>query len=63
VRKAGGVVYPGGEGEEETESPERVHTIPHLVTKELAVALALIAVIFAFPSLSTLPSRRWPTRG
>jgi len=63
VRKAGGVVYPGGEGEEETESPERVHTIPHLVTKELAVALALVAAIFAFSVFVNAPLQEMANPG
>ena len=45
VRKVVGMVYPHGEGKEARESPDRVHTIPHLVTKELAVALTLVAVM------------------
>ncbi len=63
VRKAGGVVYPGGEGEEATEHPERVHTIPHLVTKELAVALALIAIIFLFSVFINAPLQEMANPG
>jgi quinol-cytochrome oxidoreductase complex cytochrome b subunit len=63
VRKAGGVVYPGGEGEEATENPERVHTIPHLVTKELAVALALVAAIFLFSVFVNAPLQEMANPG
>ncbi|MCK5351561.1 cytochrome b N-terminal domain-containing protein [bacterium] len=63
VRKAGGVVYPSGEGEEATESPERVHTIPHLVTKELAVALALIGAIFVFSVFINAPLQEMANPG
>jgi len=63
VRKAGGVVYPGGEGEEATENQERVHTIPNLVTKELAVALALVAAIFAFSIFVNAPLQEMANPG
>lgn len=42
VRKAGGVVIPGGK---KNEDKEYVSTIPHLVARELVVALVLIAII------------------
>ena len=63
VRKAGGVVYPHGEGEKAPESPDRVHTIPHLVTKELAVALTLIATIFLFSVFVNAPLQEMANPG
>ncbi len=52
VRKAGGVVIPLSPGEVQPEKPERAHTIPHLVTKELTVALILIASVMVFSLFS-----------
>jgi quinol-cytochrome oxidoreductase complex cytochrome b subunit len=45
VRKAGGVVIPRAPAEEIEERPEKVLFLPHLLQREFAVALALIAVI------------------
>ncbi len=63
VRKAGGVVPPGAEEGEAHESPDRVHTIPHLVTKELAVALVLIATIFFFSVFVNAPLQEMANPG
>lgn len=63
VRKAGGVVYPRMEGEVPPEKPDRVHTIPHLVTKELAVALVLLAVIFVFSVFVNAPLQEMANPG
>lgn len=55
VRRAGGVVIPKRrDGEQETE-PNYVFTIPNLVMRELAAALALIAFIFAFSIFFDVP--------
>jgi len=48
VRKAGGVVVPRGPDHEIENRGETVPTIPNLLLREVAVALALIAFIFAF---------------
>jgi quinol-cytochrome oxidoreductase complex cytochrome b subunit len=48
VRRAGGVVIPKGINKEQEVRPNYVDTIPNLVFRELAVALALIAFIFVF---------------
>jgi quinol-cytochrome oxidoreductase complex cytochrome b subunit len=63
VRKAGGVVYPCGDGEKLPEAAEKVHTIPHLLTKELSVALMLIAVIFAFSIFVNAPLQEMANPG
>jgi quinol-cytochrome oxidoreductase complex cytochrome b subunit len=48
VRRAGGVVIPKRSDEAREMEPNYVYTIPNLVLRELAVALVLIAFIFAF---------------
>ena len=63
VRKAGGVVFPVQEGEEPPGNPERAHTIPHLVTKELAVALSLIASILVFSIFVNAPLQEMANPG
>ena len=55
VRKAGGVVLPRLEGEEAVEKPERVNTVPFLVTKELTAALVLLASVLVFSILFQAP--------
>ncbi len=55
VRKAGGVVLPRQEGEEPSDKPDRANTIPSLVTKELAVALGLLAFVLVFSVLFRAP--------
>ena len=70
VRKAGGVVDPRPPGELEEESPESVSTLPNLLMRETAAALALVAVVFvvavffdaplgapANPGMSTNPAK------
>jgi len=47
IRKAGGLVIPKAPGEEIEEKPVRVQTMPHLLLRELVVALVLIAVVIA----------------
>lgn len=47
VRKAGGVVVPGGEAD-----LKKVPVIPNLVIRELAVALVLLAIVFLLAILS-----------
>jgi len=63
VRKAGGVVIPVTEVEGSVEKQDRVHTIPHLVTKELAVTLALIATIFLFSIFVNAPLQEMANPG
>ncbi len=55
VRKAGGVVLPRQEGEAPSDKPDRANTIPSLVTKELAVALVLLAFVLVFSVLFHAP--------
>ena len=55
VRKAGGVVPPAAKTGEPDENREKVPTIPHLVMKELAVALTLIAVLLVFSIFFNAP--------
>jgi quinol-cytochrome oxidoreductase complex cytochrome b subunit len=45
VRKAKGVVVPRREGEPVEEQPEKVLFLPHLLTREAAVACALVAAV------------------
>ncbi len=63
VRKAGGVVLPAPENDPAAENQERVHTIPHLVTKELAVALGLVAVILVFSIFFDAPLQEMANPG
>ncbi len=63
VRKAGGVVYPQGEDEGPPERPERVNTIPQLVTKEAAVAATLIASILMFSTFVNAPLQEMANPG
>jgi quinol-cytochrome oxidoreductase complex cytochrome b subunit len=55
VRKDGGVVVPRAPGEEPERKLARVTTIPHLVLRELVVAMVLIAALFAFAMLVNAP--------
>ena len=55
VRKARGVVVPRMPGEEPARDPERVLTLPYLLARELAVALALIAVVVVCAALFGAP--------
>ena len=45
VRKAKGVVVPRKEGEAAEDKPENVLFLPHLLTREVAVACTLVAVV------------------
>ena len=45
IRKAGGLVIPRASGEVIEEKPVRVTTLPHLLLREVVVALMLIAVV------------------
>jgi hypothetical protein len=45
IRKSGGLVIPRSPGEKIEEKPARVSTLPHLLLRELAVALVLVAVV------------------
>jgi quinol-cytochrome oxidoreductase complex cytochrome b subunit len=55
VRKARGVVVPRRPGEDAASDPERVLTLPYLLARELAVALALIAVVMVTAALVGAP--------
>ncbi len=55
VRKDGGVVIPRAPDEVVEKRPGRVVTIPNLVTRELVVALVLIAVIILFSMMVNAP--------
>ncbi len=70
VRKAGGVVDPRPSSEVAEQKPELVSTLPELLTRELAVALVLIACVVALsvfvdaplgapanPGMSTNPAK------
>jgi hypothetical protein len=70
VRKAGGVVDPRPPDEIPDEKPTYVTTLPHLLMRELAAALALVAFVFvlsvffdaplgapANPGMSTNPAK------
>lgn len=45
VRKAKGVVIPRREGEPVDDQPEKVLFLPHLLTREVAVGCALVAIV------------------
>ena len=55
VRKARGVVVPRKPGEDASPDPDRVLTLPHLLARELAVALALIAVVLVSAAIVPAP--------
>lgn len=55
VRKDGGVVVPRAPAEAVDAKPKRVTTIPHLVLRELVVALVLLAGLFLFAMLVDAP--------
>lgn len=55
VRKDGGVVIPRGPTEPVDPKPKRVTTIPHLVVRELVVALVLLAGLLLFAMLVNAP--------
>lgn len=55
VRKDGGVVVPRAPAETADAKPKRVTTIPHLVQRELVVALVLLAGLLLFAMLVDAP--------
>jgi quinol-cytochrome oxidoreductase complex cytochrome b subunit len=55
VRKAGGVVLPPDAPREEGGAPRRVLFLPHLLMRETAVALALVAGVAVFAALVRAP--------
>lgn len=55
VRKDGGVVVPRRSGKPPEKKVSRVTTIPHLVLRELVVAVVLIAVLFIFSMAVNAP--------
>jgi quinol-cytochrome oxidoreductase complex cytochrome b subunit len=55
VRKDGGVVVPRGPDEAAQKKVSRVVTIPHLVVRELVVALVLIAAVLLFSMAVNAP--------
>ena len=55
VRKDGGVVIPRGPGQPVEQKVTRVVTIPHLVVRELVVALILIAALLLFAMYINAP--------
>jgi hypothetical protein len=48
IRKAGGVVVPRRPEEEIEENPSRVPFVPHLLIREMATALSVIAIVLLF---------------
>jgi quinol-cytochrome oxidoreductase complex cytochrome b subunit len=55
IRKAGGLVTPPTPGEETSDRPMRVPTLPNLLLRELVVALSAVASIFLFSVFSEAP--------
>ena len=55
VRKAGGVVDPEPEGTDGDEQPGYVSTLPHLLMRERAVGLTLMAAVLVFSVLVDAP--------
>ena len=55
TRKAGGLVIPRTPGEEIEEKPVRVTTLPHLLLRELVVALVLIAFVMVVSVFFDVP--------
>ena len=55
VRKSHGVVVPRAEGETPDEKPETVLFLPHLLTREVAVACVLAALIVALAVILNAP--------
>jgi quinol-cytochrome oxidoreductase complex cytochrome b subunit len=55
TRKAGGLVIPRAPGEEIEEKPIRVTTLPHLLLRELVVALVLIAFVMVVSVFFDVP--------
>jgi quinol-cytochrome oxidoreductase complex cytochrome b subunit len=55
VRKAGGLVIPRGPDEDEDSQDEKVPTIPNLISREMVIALVLIAVIMVIAVFFNAP--------
>ena len=55
VRKARGVVVPRAPGEPVDKNPEMVHALPHLLMRELAAGLALVAFVMLMSLLFNAP--------
>jgi quinol-cytochrome oxidoreductase complex cytochrome b subunit len=55
VRKAGGLVIPRSPGEALPEKPIMVPTVPHLLTREVTVALCLVAFVMGFAVVFDAP--------
>jgi quinol-cytochrome oxidoreductase complex cytochrome b subunit len=55
IRKSGGLVIPRTPGEQIQEKPVRVPTLPHLLLRELVVALVLIAVVMVVSVFFDVP--------
>jgi quinol-cytochrome oxidoreductase complex cytochrome b subunit len=55
VRKAPGVVVPRSPGEEPEADPDRVLALPHLLLRELVVALCLVAFVMVFSVFVNAP--------
>jgi hypothetical protein len=55
TRKAGGLVIPRAPGEEIEEKPVRVTILPHLLLRELVVALVLIAFVMVVSVFFDVP--------
>ena len=55
IRKSGGLVVPRSQGEKIEEKPVRVMTLPHLLLREVAVALVLIAFVMVVSVFFDVP--------
>jgi quinol-cytochrome oxidoreductase complex cytochrome b subunit len=55
VRKAGGLVIPHRQGEDEGSEDEKVPTIPNLILREIVVAVVLIAAVMVVAVLFNAP--------
>lgn len=55
VRKARGVVSPNPQDSQEDDDTEKVLTLPHLLVRELAVGLTLVAVVVLLAALFDAP--------
>ena len=55
VRKAGGLVIPRSPGEELIDKPITVSTVPHLLVREVTVALCLVAFVMVFSVVFDAP--------
>jgi quinol-cytochrome oxidoreductase complex cytochrome b subunit len=55
VRKAGGLVIPRSPGEDLLDKPVTVSTVPHLLVREVTVALCLVAFVIGFSVVFDAP--------